>query len=144
MANAKFSQGMRDSMIDSTTNVADAFISGFLEIRDGTQPANANTAPTGTVLASVELPATPWLAVSDGVLALTGTWEEASAPAAGTATWFRLRTSGDLGTTNTTDIRVDGDVTTVAAGTGDLQMSATVIALTDKVTVDTFTITVPA
>ena len=143
MANAKFSQGMRDDMLNGTA-IETAFDSGVLEIRDGTQPTSANDAPVGTILASVDLPVSAFAAIANGVLSKdTGAWEELSAPAAGTATWFRLRTSGDLGTTNTTDVRVDGDVSTVAAGTGDLQLATTVIAITDKVVVDSFTITIP-
>lgn len=145
MANAKFSQGMRDNMLSGTTAIETAFDSGVLEIRDGAQPANANTAPTGTLLASVDVPVSAFGAIADGVLSKdAAAWEELSAVASSTATWFRLKTSTDLGTTNTTDIRIDGDITTVAVGTGDLLMSSTTIAATDKVTVDTFTITVPA
>jgi len=145
MANAKFSQGLRDNMLSGTTAIETAFDSGTLEIRDGTQPATANLAVTGTLLASVDVPASAFGAIADGVLSKdTAAWEELSAVAASTATWFRLKASGDTNAVSTTEIRLDGDITTIAVGTGDLQMSATVIALTDKVTVDTFTITVPA
>lgn len=144
MANAKFSQGLRDSMLSGVTAIETAFDSGVLELRDGTQPASANDAPVGTLLASVDIPVSAFAAIANGVLTKdSAAWEELSALAAGTVTWFRLQTSGDLGTTNVTDIRVDGDVTTSVVGTGDLQMTTTAVALADKVTVDTFTITVP-
>ena len=145
MANAKFSQGFRDNMLSGTTAIETAFdTTGVLEFRDGTQPTSANDAPVGSVIASITLPASAFAAISNGVLSKdTAAWEDLSADATGTPTWFRLKTGGDLGTTNTTDIRLDGDITTVAVGTGDLQMSSTSVTITDKITVDTFTITVP-
>lgn len=144
MANAKFSQGLRDNMLSGTSAIEDAFNSGVLEIRDGTQPTSANDAVTGTLLASMTLPADAFGAISNGVIALAGTWEDTSADASGTATWFRIKTSTDTNAVSTTEIRLDGDVSTVAAGTGDIEMSTTTIAITDKITVDTFTISVPA
>lgn len=142
MANAKFSEGMRDDMLNGTA-IDTAFDSGVLELRTGTQPADANQAPVGTLLASIDLDANAFAAVSGGAIVLSGTWEELSAIAAGVATWFRLKTSADLGTTNATDVRVDGDVT-VTAGGGDIQISTTTVAIGDKLTVTTFTITIPA
>jgi len=145
MANAKFSQGLRDNMLSGTTAIETAFDLGNLDIYDGTQPTSANdVVGAGTLLASVDLPASAFAAISNGVLSIdSAAWEELSAIAASTATWFRLMTTSDTGASSTTEIRIDGDVTTVAVGTGDLQMTSTTIAIADKVTVDTFTITVP-
>lgn len=142
MANLQLSTALRNVMLDSGLN--DVFNSGVLEIRDGTQPADADTAPTGSVLASISLPADCFGAASSGQIAKAGTWEDTSADGTGTATWFRMKQSGDLGTTNTTDERLDGDVSTVAAGTGDLQLDNTSINATQQVTINTFTITQPA
>lgn len=145
MANAKFSQGLRDNMLSGTTAIETAFDSGAVEIYDGTQPTSANdTVGAGTLLASVDVPASAFGAIANGVLTIdAAAWEELSAIAASTATWFRLLGSGDTGVSSTTEIRIDGDVTTVATGTGDLQMTSTIIAVSDKITVDSFTITVP-
>ncbi len=144
MANSKFSQGLRDNMLSGALAIETAFDSGVLELRDGTQPASANDAPTGNLLSTITLPASAFAAIANGVLSKdSGLWQDLSAALAGTATWFRIAGSGDGGGISTTDIRIDGDVSTTAVGTGDLRMSTTSIALADKITVDTFTITVP-
>lgn len=142
MANAKFSQGMRDDMLNGTS-VENAFNSGVLELRTGTQPTSANDAPVGTLLASIDLPADAFGAVTNGVISLAGVWQETAAPAAGVATWFRLKSSTDGGASSTSDVRIDGDVTATGGG-GDIQITSTTIAVNDQVTVDTFTLTIPA
>jgi len=70
--------------IDTTFN------SGTLEIRSGSAPG-ANNAATGTVLATITLPADAFVATSAGVKASQGTWQDASADATGTAAHFRLK-----------------------------------------------------
>jgi hypothetical protein len=142
MANLFVSTGLRNAMMD-TTGFNAIFNSGTLEIRDGSQPANADQAPVGTVLASVALPADAFNAASAGAVTKLGTWEDTSADATGTATWFRLKASGDLGTTNTTDERIDGDVTATSGG-GDLELDNTSISSGQQVTINTFTVTFPA
>jgi len=144
MSNTKFSEGARNNMLSGTTAIETAFDSGVLEFRDGTQPASANDAPVGTVLSTIAVPVSAFGAIANGVLSKdTTAWTDASAAAAGTTTWFRLKTSTDGGLLSTSDIRIDGDVTTTTVGTGDIQMATTVIAVADKITVDTFTITIP-
>ncbi len=144
MANVKFSEGMRNNMLSGTVAIETAFDAGVLELRDGAQPASANAAPTGVLISSVTVPASAFGAIANGVLSEdTTAWVDLSAVAAGTPTWFRLKSSTDGGLLSTTDIRVDGDVTTTAVGTGDLQMVNTTIAAADKITISTFTITIP-
>ncbi len=65
--------------------------SGFLDILDGTQPANANTAITTQVkLAGLTLAATAFGAASNGVITANAIGSDASADASGTATWCRI------------------------------------------------------
>ncbi len=116
--------------IDSTFN------SGVLEIRSGTQPATANDAATGTLLASITLPADAFAAAGSGAKALAGTWQDASANATGTAGWFRLANGADTR-------RIDGDVT-VTSGGGDLELDSVSITIAQVVTVTTFTLNMPA
>lgn len=127
--------GILDSGLDSEIN------SKILEIRSGSRPANAATAPTGTVLASITLPADALAAASAGTKAKSGTWSDTSADATGTATWFRIRASGDSGTTSEAQWRIDGDVGTSGA---DLNLDNTSIAAAQSVTINTFTFTLPA
>jgi hypothetical protein len=71
-----------------------------MEIRTGSQPASANDAATGTVLATITLPASPWSAASGGVISKNGTWS-ATASATGTAGWARI-----TGGSNVMDVSV--------------------------------------
>lgn len=101
----------------------------ILEIRSGA-PAGAENAATGTLLASITLPATPWSAASGGSKAKNGTWSVA-ASAAGTAGHFRLKNAGDT--------RRDEGTITVTSGGGDLELDNTSIASGQTVTISTFT-----
>ncbi len=117
------------------TGIQTLFDSGVLEIRDGARPVDADTLPSGTVLVSIDLPADAFSAAVAGTISKLGTWQDASANATGTALWFRMRQSGDLGTTNTTDERIDGDVNTAGS---DLNLSTISINITDQVTITQF------
>jgi hypothetical protein len=68
------------------------------------------------------------------------TWSDV-ALATGTAGYFRLVTSQDLGTDNATDLRIQGTVSTSGA---DLNMSNINIVSGATQTIDTFTLTEPA
>jgi hypothetical protein len=140
---AGISTGLRNAVANSILNGAAGvhFDSGVLEIRSGTRPANADAAPTGSVLVTINLPADAFANAASGAAAKAGTWEDLSADAAGTATWFRLRTTSDGGGSSTTDRRIDGDV---AMSGADLNLDNTNIAAGQAVTINTFTVTVPA
>jgi hypothetical protein len=138
----RISTALANSMLNAWANgTADSFFdSAIMEIRSGTIPADADTAPTGTVGASITLPADAVAAASAHAIAKSGTWSDSSADASITATWFRIRRSGDAGTTNTTDKRMDGTVGTSGA---DLNLDNTSINITQSVTINSFTITQP-
>jgi hypothetical protein len=136
MSNVQLAVATRNALLDD--GIDGLFDSGTLKIYDGSQPATGDTAVSGqTVLATITLPATAFGAAASGVISKSGTWEDTSADAGGTATWFRFETSGAANI-------FDGDVSTVAAGTGDLQLDNTSITATQTVTINTFTITMPA
>src|SRR5690349_3063380 len=107
------STAFANQRLDAAFNggAGDSFDSGVLEYRTGSQPASADTAPSGTVVASITLPADAFAAAAAKAIAKAGTWQDPSADNAGTVGWARLRESGDLGTTNTTDRRLDFAVT---------------------------------
>lgn len=129
------STGCANLLLDSGIGVAFDGANDILEIRDGTRPADADTAPTGTVLASFTLVTDSFATAAGGSIVGNTPWTETSAPAGGTASWFRLKQSTDAGTTNTTDVRIDGDV---AASGSDLNLSTITIASSDQVTVTQF------
>lgn len=131
------STGQRNAMRDAM----DGYDSGVLEIRTGAPPGPDN-APSGTVLATISLPAdafTPGTAT----LAKAGTWQDTSADATGTAGHFRLVASGDGGGASTTELRWEGTITATGGG-GDMEADNTSIAAGQSVTVSTFGITQPA
>ena len=108
--------------------------SAVLKIRTGSAPANVATADSGTVLASLTLPSDWMAAASSGSKALTGTWQDASADATGTAAHFRIYASD--GTT----AHMQGTVTATGGG-GDLTLDNTSIASGQSVTISSFSLT---
>lgn len=100
----------------------------ILDISTGAVAGAENT-DTGTKLASVVLPASPWGAAAAGSKAKSGTWSVA-AIAAGTAGHYRLRNVGDTH-------RIEGTVTATGGG-GDCTLDNTNIAVNQTVTVNTF------
>lgn len=112
----------------------------ILEVKTGSPPA-ANSAPTGTVLATVVLPATPWGTVASGAVSKSGTWADTAADATGTAAHFVLRQASDAGTTNDgTKPRITGSVTVTGSG-GDMTVDNTSFATGQNFTITSLTIT---
>lgn len=120
----------RLDVIESTIGTA-----ALLRIYSGTKPTNPGTALSGnTLLAECSLP-TDWMAAaSGGSKAKSGTWEDTSADATGTASFFRIYDSG--GTT----CHVQGTVTATGGG-GDMTVDNTSFASGQAFTVSTFTLT---
>ena len=106
----------------------------ILRIRTGAAPATWATADSGTVLSELTLPSDWMAAASNGSKALSGTWQDASANATGTAAHWRLYDSA--GTT----CHAQGTVTATGGG-GDLTLDNTSIASGQSVTITSFTIT---
>jgi len=140
-----FSTGFRNTILDGE-DVATTFASGTLDMYgdDGTRPADSDATEVGggTLLASITLPATPFGAAASGVKSLSGSWTDASANATGTFDWFRISESGDGGGASTTAARIDGTIG-ITAGQFDLVADKAASTITEAVTVDTFTITIP-
>ncbi len=106
--------------------------SAILQIRTGVPPADCASASTGTVLATLPLPATYFAAAAGGAMAKTGTWEDVSADASGTAGHFRIFDSG------VTTCHMQG---TCGVGTGDLQLDSTIVVAGQDVVITAFTLT---
>lgn len=128
----QLSVAVRNGRLDSIETTTGT--SAVLKIRTGAAPANCAAADSGTVLATVSLP-TDWMAAaSAGSKALSGTWQDASADATGTAGHFRL-----YDTTGTT-CHLQGTVTATGGG-GDMEVSSTSFTTGQQFTVTTFTLT---
>jgi len=141
-----YSTGLRNAVLNGTdwTNIWDG---GRLDIYDdsATRPADADATETGggTILAQMTLP-TPSFAASAvaGSIAKSGTWEDLSANATGTADWFRMYDSAVTLGASTTAIRMDGTVG-INSGVFDLAFDSISFTAADPITVDTFTVTIP-
>ena len=104
-----------------------------LKIYSGSQPATADTAATGTLLATFTLSDPSFGAASSGVITLAGTPKTVAASASGTAGYFRLEDSTGV------DI-LDGSVGTSGA---ELNLNTTTITSGVNVTITSGTITIP-
>lgn len=108
--------------------------SAVLKIRTGAQPANCAAADAGTVVATLNLPSDWLAAASSGSKAKSGTWEDTSADAAGTAAHWRLYASD--GTT----CHAQGTVTATGGG-GDLTVDNTSFAAGQAFTITSWSFT---
>ncbi len=115
----QFSTAVRNARLDAIETAIG--VSAVLKIRTGAAPADCATADSGTVLATLSLPS-DWMAgASGGSKAKSGTWQDASADATGTAAHFRLYASDGTtchmqGTVGTSGADMIVDNTSLAAG----------------------------
>lgn len=128
----QYSVTVRNAKLDAVETAIGA--SAVLKIRDGAPPANCAAADSGTVLATATLPADYMAAAASGAKAKSGTWEDTSADAAGTAAHFRIYASD--GTT----CHAQGTVTATGGG-GDMTVDNTSFAAAQAFTVTGFTLT---
>ena len=122
-----FATSIRNTMLDRITTEVGA--SGLLRIYDGSRPASGGAATT--LLAELTCNATFAPSASGGVLTLNAITTDSTANATGTATWFRITTSGGTW-------MIDGNVGTSGS---DLNLNTTSIVSGAAVSVTAFTIT---
>lgn len=109
---------------------------GTLQIRTGAQPASAQNAASGTLLATVTLADPAFTGPATGVMTLAGVPLSTTGVADGIAGWFRLLDS------NAATV-MDGAVTATGGG-GELELNTTTISTGVTVEVTSGTITMPA
>jgi hypothetical protein len=126
-----FATTLRNNRLDAITTFVGG--SALLRLYSGSRPATGGTVTT--LLAQLTCNATFAPGASSGVLTLNAISPATSAAATGTATWFRLVKAD--GTT----FVMDGAVSTIAAGTGDLRLDDTAIVLGGTVAISSATIT---
>ena len=105
----------------------------ILQVRTGAPPVNCAAADSGTVLATVNLPSDWMLAASAGSKAKSGTWQDLSADASGTAGHFRVKDSGG------TVCHMQGSVGMSGSG-ADMIVDNTNFAMGQVFTVASFTL----
>lgn len=128
----QFSESLRNAWADLYESHIGA--SPTLEIRTGAPPANSAAADTGTLLATLTLPADWMVAASGGSKAKSGVWS-GTAAAAGTVGHFRLKSSG--GTTH------HQNTVTATGGGGGMTVDNAEFAVGQAFSVTTFGFTVP-
>lgn len=128
----QYSAAVRNAELDALETAIG--LGAILKIRSGAAPATVATADSGTVLSTISLGSDWMAAASGGAKAKSGTWQDASADATGTAAHFRIYASD--GTT----AHIQGTVT-VTGGGGDLTLDSVSITSGQVVTVSSFTIT---
>lgn len=124
----KLNATLRNNMLDQITSRAGA--SALLKIFSGTQPATGGAETTK--LAQLTCNATFAPSASGGVLTLNAITADSSADATGTATWFRIESSGG-------NHVLDGTVGTSGA---DMNLSTTSIVAAAQVSITSATITI--
>ena len=128
----QYSVTVRNAKLDAVETAIGT--SAVLKIRSGSAPSDCAQADSGTVLATITLPSDWMAAASSGSKAKSGTWQDTSADATGTAGHFRLYASD--GTT----CHAQGTVTATGGG-GDLTLDNVSIASGQSVTISSFTLT---
>ena len=124
MANLKFSTTLRNNQLDEIT--AYAGTAAVIKIMSGVQPAGGGSETT--VLAQLTGDVTSFASTATGgALAINAITADTNADATGTASWFRIYQSDGITWV------MDGDISTAAAGTGDMQLDTTSVVLNGTV-----------
>lgn len=123
---------LQNRLVDSVGSDLD---SGFIDIYDGTQPADPADPPDGTLLVSVALDANAYDAGVAGVAEIPSS-VSGTASDSGTAVYAQQR--------NAANTRWMYGSVTATGGGGDVELSTTTINALDTVTINTSTITQPA
>lgn len=141
------STGLANAQLDRLFNGGSGtnFESGKLQIWSGSAPA-VNAAPTGTKVWEFALDGSDAVAAASGKAAsINGTVQAnalASVDMTSSGGYWRLVKSGDAGTNNTTDERLQGSVTATGGG-GDMTLQNMNVASGQNIALSTKTITHP-
>ena len=128
----RINTGQQNAALDGCLS---PFNNGTAEVRVGTQPASANDAATGALLATITLPATAFNSAASGQATKNGTWS-VNATAGGVAGYLRL-----ISPTPFTHVR---DVPIIeAAGADRAVINSATIVLGGLVTITAYTVTQP-
>lgn len=134
----KITQAAAKAAADAVVDLLDVGGAGYIEIRSGSQPATANTAASGTLLATLPLSATAFGAAttaSPSVATAAAITSDTNADATGTAGWFRAYSGGGTAV-------IDGSVTATGGG-GDMTLDSVSIVAGGTVAVTSWTVSHP-
>lgn len=122
-----YSTTLRHARLDAIATAVGT--GGLIRIYDGTRPATGGAATT--LLAELTVSGAFAPGASANTLTVNAVTSDSSANANGTATWFRVTTSGGTAV-------IDGDVGTAGS---DLNLNSTSISTGQTVAISSFTIT---
>lgn len=126
----QFSTTARNAQIDAIETAIGA--SPTLELRSGAVPATCATADSGTVLATITLPADWLTAAAAGAKGIAGTWQDLAADATGTFGHFRIKQGATVHWQGTAS---------GPGGGGDLVMDSATVTAGQQVSITTFALT---
>lgn len=137
MMATRISTAARNAAADAIADLADAGSGpATIEIRTGAQPASANDAASGTLLATFTCDDPAFGAASAGVATLQDAPLLTTGAAAGTAGHFRLKDSAGATV-------MDGSVTATGGG-GQLELNTTTVSIGVNLEITSGTVTMPA
>jgi hypothetical protein len=115
----KYSVAVNNARLDITETTIGP--NAILRIRSGAEPANCAAADSGTVLATLNLPADWMAAAAGGVKSKSGTWEDLLADATGVAGHYRIYESSgtvchEQGSVATSGADMNLSTTSITAG----------------------------
>ena len=123
------SDTVRNARLDALETAVGA--SPYLDLRTGAQPSDCAQADAGTELVHMALPSDWLAAASGGSKAKSGTWS-GTGIAAGSVGHYRLKNNAD------SVCHEQGSVTATGGG-GDLELDNISIAVSQTVTINTWT-----
>lgn len=132
----RLSTASRNASTDAVVDRCDLGGAGSIEIRSGSQPASAEDAASGTLLATITMSATAFGSSATGVATLAGTPLSATAAATGTAGWARVKNGSGA---TVMDVSV-----TATSGGGDIELASTSIVSGATVRITSGSYTTPA
>lgn len=137
MAILRIPVAARNAGANAIADLADAGAgAATIQVRTGAQPANADTAASGTLLLTFTMADPAFGAASTGVKTAASVPRTTTGVAAGTAGWARV-----LDSTGATVM--DGDVTATGGG-GTFTMDTTTVSVGLTVNLTALTVTMPA
>lgn len=126
----------RNGIVDSVVDALDAgAAAGKVEIRTGSQPADADDAATGTLLATATCSDPAFGSAASGT-ATANAIAAVAAVATGTAGWFRALDSDN-------NKVLDGSITATGGG-GDMELNTTSLVSGVDFDITSWTVTCPA
>ncbi len=140
----KVSTGLRNKLLD-TGALRNVMSGSFIKIYSGTAPASADDAIGGgnTLLVTISVNSTGTGLTFDttavnGTLAKTSSeiWSGVNV-AAGTASFYRLVTASDDGTSSSVQARIQGDIALAGA---DMNFTSTALSLSATQTIDYYVV----